>query len=78
MRIAAMRSKLLARAPLLTAIAVTAAMAAPAPAIAKATGAHPPTPPPRAHARPSASIAVVPGAPRIRGERRETGISRPL
>jgi aryl-alcohol dehydrogenase-like predicted oxidoreductase len=78
MRIAAMRSKLLAHAPLLTAIAVTAAMAAPAPAVAKATGARPPIPPPRAHARPSASIAVVPGAARIRGERRETGISRPL
>jgi hypothetical protein len=57
---------------------VTAALAAPAPAVAKVAGAHPHSPRPPAHARPPASIAVVPGAARIRGERRQTGISRPL
>jgi hypothetical protein len=68
----------LGRAPFLTAFAVTAAMALPAPAMARITGEHPRTPPPHAHAHRGAPTALLPGARRVRGERSETAISLPV
>jgi hypothetical protein len=76
----AMTTKTFTRPTLLTAMAATAAVALPMPAVARAAGgtARPAGPPADASAHPTAPTAVLPASLRLRAIRTDDGVSLAL